>query len=83
MRFFTVLSNPKRPAFHLIWLGWFIGGILDIIDGIVTVLSGAILSSSLGSTFRFYMVAIQCRDFDRKNVATLKADGTAQSVIEE
>jgi hypothetical protein len=83
MKFFTVLSNPQRPAFHLIWIGWYVGALLDLIDSLVTILSGAILSTSFGANFRFFMLGMQVRDFDRKRLAEMKADDKPQPIIEE
>lgn len=83
MRFFTVLSNPQRPAFYLIWLGWFIGGLLDIIDGLITVSTLAVFSTSFGTDWRFFICAMQCRNFDRKRLAEMKADDKPQPTVEE
>jgi len=52
-------NNKNRPPFWIIWVGWFIGGICDMIDGLVNTLTLCCYYPGLGFTWRFWIAKKQ------------------------
>ena len=59
--FIETFKNKNRPHFFLIWIGWFVGGLCDIIDGLVNTLTLCFYYPNLGMKWRFWICKKQLK----------------------
>ena len=48
-----------KPPFWMLWIGWFIGGLCDVIDGMVNMFTLCYFYPRLGMNWRFWIAKKQ------------------------
>lgn len=67
--FLGTFKNKNRPPFILIWLGWMIGAILQIIDGVIVLLTLGMVFSNFSFKWALWN-ARKTNDYWRKKKET-------------
>ena len=55
----NIFKNKNRANFFLIWIGWFVRGILDIVDGIVNSVTLCFYNPNLSMKWVFWITLKQ------------------------
>jgi hypothetical protein len=59
--FIKTFKNKNRAPFWIIWLGWFVGGLCQIIDGLVNTLTFCFYNPNLTINWAFWIAQKQLK----------------------
>lgn len=68
--FFGTLNNKNRPPFLMIWFGWFMGSILDVICALISIITLCMFRPSWDMKWRFYASKRECKYMIKRKANT-------------
>ena len=63
MNMIEIYKNKSRPPMYILWFGWFIGGICDMVDGLINTVTLCLYNPWLGFKWRFYWARVELRNY--------------------